>query len=285
LCCPKKPPRSRGGFPFLYWIKMKIPIFQVDAFSEKPFSGNPAAVCLLGEEKDDNWLLSMAAEMNLSETAYLWKLKNGYQLRWFTPTTEVDLCGHATLASAHILWETGRLGIDNLAEFSTLSGVLRAERKGDWMELNFPAEPEQFANIPPELSQALKILPEYYGKNRMDGLVLLKSEEEVLNLQPDFETLSKIEVRGIIATAPSSSKDFDFVSRFFAPRFGIEEDPVTGSAHCCLGPFWGKRLQKKELIARQLSSRGGIVRMTLEENRVVLAGKAVTVFNGELVIP
>jgi PhzF family phenazine biosynthesis protein len=264
---------------------MKIPIFQVDAFSEKPFTGNPAAVCLLEEEKDDNWLRNMAVEMNLSETAYLWKLENGYRLRWFTPTTEVDLCGHATLASAHILWETGCIEINDLAEFSTLSGTLKAEKKGDWIELDFPAELEEFTEIPPELSQALKASPEYYGKNRMDGLVLLKSEEEVLNLRPDFEALRKIEVRGIIVTAPSSSKDYDFVSRFFAPRFGIEEDPVTGSAHCCLGPFWGKRLKKKELIARQLSPRGGVVRMSLKENRVVLAGKAVTIFNGELAIP
>jgi len=263
---------------------MKIPIFQVDAFSEKPFSGNPAAVCLLEEEKDDKWLRNMAAEMNLSETAYLWKLKNGYRLRWFTPTKEVDLCGHATLASAHILWEAGYLNKEGLAEFSTLSGILKAERKGDWIELDFPVELEEPAQIPPELSQALKASSEYYGKNRMDGLVLFKSEEEVLNLRPDFEALRKIEVRGIIVTAPSSSKDYDFVSRFFAPRFGIEEDPVTGSAHCCLGPFWGKRLNKKELIARQLSTRGGVVRMILNENRVVLSGKAVTVFNGELAI-
>jgi PhzF family phenazine biosynthesis protein len=166
-----------------------------------------------------------------------------------------------------------------------LSGTLKAEKKGGWIELDFPAELEQSAEIPRALSQALKTSPEYYGENRIDGLVLLKSEEEVLNLRPDFETLSKIEVRGIIVTAPSSSKDYDFVSRFFAPRFGIEEDPVTGSAHCCLGPFWGNRLKKNELIARQLSPRGGVVRMSLKENRVILAGKAVTVFNGELAIP
>lgn len=263
---------------------MKIPIFQVDAFSEKPFSGNPAAVCILEEEKDEDWLLNMAAEMNLSETAYLWKIDNGYQLRWFTPTLEVDLCGHATLASAHILWETGHLDSKDVAEFSTLSGILKATQEEGWIELDFPAELEESAAIPTELFQALKISPEYYGKNRMDGLVLLQSEEEVLNLQPDFEILSKIDVRGIIVTAPSSSKDFDFVSRFFAPRFGIEEDPVTGSAHCCLGPFWGKRLRKEELIARQLSPRGGVVRMDLKGNRVILAGKAVTVFKGELAI-
>jgi PhzF family phenazine biosynthesis protein len=264
---------------------MKTPIFQVDAFSEKPFTGNPAAVCLLEEEKDDNWLLDMAAEMNLSETAYLWKLENGYRLRWFTPTTEVDLCGHATLAAAHILWETGRLDSEEWVEFSTLSGILTAKQKEGWIELDFPAEIEEFAEIPSELEQALKVSPEYFGKNRIDGLVLLRSEEEILNLKPDFEVLSKIEVRGIIATAPSSSKDFDFVSRFFAPRFGINEDPVTGSAHCCLGPFWGNRLGKDELVARQLSPRGGIVRMILKGDRVVLAGKAVTVLNGQLAVP
>ncbi len=264
---------------------MGVPIFQVDAFSEKPFSGNPAAVCILEEEKDDNWLRSLAAEMNLSETAFLWKIENGYRLRWFTPTEEVDLCGHATLASAHILWETGRLRVEDCAEFSTLSGVLKAGKKGDWIELDFPSEVEESSEIPSELARALKASPQYYGKNRIDGLTLMNSEEEVLNLRPDFEILSKIEVRGIIATAPSSSQDFDFVSRFFAPRFGINEDPVTGSAHCCLGPFWGNRLGKTELIARQLSPRGGIVRMTLKGNRIILAGKAVTIFNGELAIP
>ncbi len=263
---------------------MRIPIFQVDAFSEKPFSGNPAAVCILEEEKDDGWLRSMAAEMNLSETAYLWKLESGYRLRWFTPTEEVDLCGHATLASAHILWETGRLNVENCAEFSTLSGTLKAKKKADWIELDFPSEVEEPSEVPPELTEALKVSPQYYGKNRMDGIVLLKSENEVLNLRPDFETLSKVEVRGIIVTAPSSSKDFDFVSRFFAPRFGINEDPVTGSAHCCLGPFWGNRLGKIELKARQLSSRGGVVRMVLKKNRTILSGRATTIFNGELTI-
>ncbi len=264
---------------------MKIPIFQVDAFSEKPFSGNPAAVCLLEEEKDDNWLRDMAAEMNLSETAYLWQLEKGYRLRWFTPTAEVDLCGHATLASAHVLWETRRIDSEEMVEFSTLSGTLKAKQKEGWIELDFPAENEESAPIPLELEQALKISPEYFGKNRMDGLVLLRSEEEILKLKPDFEILSQIEVRGIIATAPSSSKDFDFVSRFFAPRFGINEDPVTGSAHCCLGPFWGNKLGKNELVARQLSPRGGVVRTILKGDRVVLAGKAVTVFNGQLAVP
>ena len=263
---------------------MKIPIFQVDAFSGKPFSGNPAAVCLLEEEKDDNWLRNLAAEMNLSETAFIWLLENGFKLRWFTPSDEVDLCGHATLASAHVLWETNLLGPEQMAEFSTLSGVLTAKRRGDWIEMDFPAEPDVSEKIPQQLAKALKISPKYYGKNRIDGLVLLESEDEVLNLKPDFEILSQIDVRGIIVTAASSSNDFDFVSRFFAPRFGINEDPVTGSSHCCLGPFWGNRLGKSELIARQLSSRGGVVQMTLKDNRVILAGEAITIFKGELAV-
>ena len=263
---------------------MGIPIFQVDAFSGKPFSGNPAAVCLLEDEKDDNWLRNLAAEMNLSETAFIWPLENGFKLRWFTPTDEVDLCGHATLASAHILWETSLLGPEQVAEFSTLSGVLTARRREDWIEMDFPAESETSDKVPSQLAEALKISPKYYGKNRVDGLVLLESEEEVLNLKPDFETLGQIEVRGIIVTAPSSSNDYDFVSRFFAPRFGINEDPVTGSAHCCLGPFWGNRLGKKQLIARQVSPRGGVVQMTLKDDRVILAGEALTIFKGELAV-
>ncbi len=257
-------------------------IFQVDAFASKPFSGNPAAVCILAGSRPDEWMKNVAAEMNLSETAFLLQHEKGFDLRWFTPTVEVDLCGHATLASAHILWEQGYLKLGEQARFHTRSGLLTADRKGEWIELNFPAEPEAAAQPPGELLEGLGVTPLYVGKNRMDYLVEVASEEELRALRPDLALLAKLPVRGIMVTSRSASKEYDFVSRFFGPAAGIGEDPVTGSAHCCLGPYWQKKLNKNEFLAYQASARGGVVKVRVEGERVCLGGQAVTVLEGEL---
>ncbi|MFQ5779037.1 MAG: PhzF family phenazine biosynthesis protein [Terriglobia bacterium] len=262
---------------------MGIPILHVDAFTSKPFAGNPAAICLLPEPRSEDWMRSVAGEMNLSETAFLLRQADGFKLRWFTPKVEAELCGHATLASAHALWEWGELEAGAQARFHTRSGLLTAERKGDWIELNFPAEREQPAPAPPELARALGAQPTYVGKNRMDYLVEVESEEVVRALRPDFALLERVAARGVIVTSRSASSEFDFVSRFFGPQSGVPEDPVTGSAHCCLGPYWQKKLNKGEFVAYQASARGGLVRVRLEGDRVRLGGQAVTVLRGELV--
>ncbi len=262
---------------------MKTIIFQVDAFTDKPFAGNPAAVCILDEPHDDAWMQNVAKEMNLSETAFLYKQKDGFNLRWFTPAVEVDLCGHATLAGAHVLWEAGYLKPDQQARFYTRSGLLTAKRIGGWIELDFPAEPEEKASAPPQLASALGVAPKYVGRNRFDYLVEVDLEETVRNLKPDFALLEKIPARGVIVTSLATSQEYDFISRFFAPRAGINEDPVTGSAHCCLAPFWSKRLHKNELVAYQASARGGILRLRLSGERVYISGQAVTVLRGELI--
>lgn len=257
-------------------------IYQVDAFTDKPFTGNPAGVCILSEAPDESWMQNVACEMNLSETAFLLKQEDGFNLRWFTPAVEVDLCGHATLASAHILWETGQLKPEEQVRFHTRSGLLTAERKGDWIEMNFPATPEEPTEAPAGLIEALGVPATYVGKNRFDYLVEVDSEEVVRNMQPDFTLLAKVEARGIMVTSIPSKLDYDFVSRFFAPQVGINEDPVTGSAHCSLGPYWSKRLEKNEFVACQASARGGIIRVRVDGERVYLGGQAVTVLRGEL---
>lgn len=261
---------------------MAIEIFQVDAFTDKPFSGNPAAVCVLDEPAKEEWMQNVAAEMNVSETAFLHPEGDGYRLRWFTPTTEVELCGHATLASAHILWETGMLGRDETAEFHTLSGVLTAKRRGDLIELDFPSEPETEAEASAGLLESLGIKPLYVGKNRLDYIVEVESEEIVRNLRPDFSVLKKVPARGVMVTSVSDSAEYNFVSRFFGPAAGIDEDSATGSAHCCLGPYWEKRLGKSEFVAYQASPRGGVVHVSVKGDRVLIAGRAVTVMRAEL---
>lgn len=225
---------------------------------------------------------NVAQEMNLSETAFLLKEGNLFHLRWFTPTIEVDLCGHATLASAHMLWEWGILKTDKQARFQTKSGLLAARKKRGWIELDFPAEPEKEARLPPALRKALGVTPKYTGKNRFDYLIEVDSEATLRALKPDFALLATIPCRGVIVTSRSNSDPFDFVSRAFAPRAGINEDPVTGSAHCCLGPFWKKRFGKNTFLAYQASARGGVVRVRLAGDRVHLGGKAVTVSRGTL---
>jgi PhzF family phenazine biosynthesis protein len=225
---------------------------------------------------------AVAAEMNLAETAFLVKQRDGYWLRWFTPTVEVDLCGHATLASAHVLWEEGLLEPSQQARFQTRSGLLTADRRGDWIELDFPATLEQPADPPPGLAEALGADPVYVGRNRFDFLVELHSDATVRALQPDVHSLRTLGARGVIVTSRAAAPPYDVVSRFFAPGSGIDEDPVTGSAHCCLGPFWSARLGKRVLRAYQASPRGGALEVEVAGDRVLLRGKAVTVLHGEL---
>ena len=262
---------------------MSVPLFQVDAFTDRPFSGNPAAVCLLPAPQPDAWMQAVAAEMNLSETAFLVQEGDGYRLRWFTPKVEVDLCGHATLASAHVLWTEGRVPVERRSTSTPRSGLLTAVRRGELIELDFPLDPPSVSSPPPDLLPALGVAAQYVGKGRFDFLVEVGSEDVVRSLTPDFVRLGQIEVRGVIVTARSSSPDYDFVSRFFAPGAGINEDPVTGSAHCCLSAYWQERLGKTEFTAYQASARGGVVQVRVSGERAYLGGRAITVLRGELV--
>lgn len=254
------------------------PMYIADAFTDAPFRGNPAAVCFPGEV-DDAWMAHVAAEMNLSETAFLWPEGEGWRLRWRTPTVEVDLCGHATLASAHVLWSTGRLASDAVARFQTRSGALTATRVGDAIELDFPATRIAPAEAPPALLEALGVDGEVLRAGP-DWMVVLPDEASVRAVAPDFRRLRSIDVRGVMVTAPGD--EASFVSRFFAPGSGIDEDPVTGSAHCALCPYWSERLGKAQMTARQLSARGGRLDVELRGDRVVLQGQAVTILEGNL---
>lgn len=262
---------------------MGIAITQVDSFTKRPFAGNPAAVCLLAFPHDEPWMQFVAREMNLSETAFLVQRDDGFDLRWFTPTMEVDLCGHATLASAHVLWEEGHLKLNQSARFHTRSGLLTVEKKGDWIEMDFPATPAVPIARVETLESGLGVKAEYVSRSRFDYLVEVDGEDEVRKLDPDFSVLRGLKVRGVIVTSRASGSEYDFVSRFFAPGSGIDEDPVTGSTHCCLGPFWKDRLGRDDLIGYQASARGGFVRTHCVGDRVQISGQAVTVLRGELV--
>ena len=260
---------------------MAVPLYIVDAFAAKPFAGNPAAVCFPDRVYGDAWHQAVAAEMNLSETAFVVPHPEGFGLRWFTPLAEVDLCGHATLASAHILWETGRLAEIEPAVFWTRSGRLTCRRTHQRISMDFPAEVAAQVDAPPGLVEGLGVQPLWIGRNRMDYVALLESEDVVRELAPVMAELGKVATRGIIVTAKSSDP-YDFVSRAFFPRLGVPEDPVCGSAHCCLGPFWRERLGKNDLIGHQISKRGGVVGASCAGERVTLSGTAVTVLKGEL---
>jgi PhzF family phenazine biosynthesis protein len=260
-----------------------VPLVQVDAFTGAPFGGNPAAVCLLAGPADETWMQDVAREMNLSETAFLYPEGTAYRLRWFTPTVEVDLCGHATLASAHVLWETGRVRPGTRIDFQTKSGRLSAERQEGWIELDFPARPVEPVEAPPDLLAALGVPARFVGRNRLDYLVEVEGESVVCALRPDVTRLASLPVRGVMVTSSADDPRYDFVSRFFAPGSGIAEDPVTGSAHCALGPYWTPRLGKEQLLGYQASARGGTVRVRVAGDRVRLGGQAVTVLRGELV--
>lgn len=262
---------------------MPQPIVQVDAFTARPFAGNPAAVCLLPAAAEAMWMQEVAREMNLSETAFLHRADDGFALRWFTPEVEVDLCGHATLASAHVLWEDGHLAPDEEARFHTRSGLLTCRREEDgWITMDFPAKPEREGEPPAGLERALGAAPVHVRWSHFDLLVELGSEEDVRALRPDLGLLASVQARGVIVTARATTEGFDFVSRFFAPRVGVDEDPVTGSAHCVLAPFWSRRLGKAEMVGFQASRRGGVVRVRAAGDRVHLGGQAVTVLRGEL---
>lgn len=262
---------------------MALPLFQVDAFTDRPFAGNPAAVCLLDGPRDARWMQQVAAEMNLSETAFVLPRQDGWELRWFTPTTEVDLCGHATLASAHVLWETGHLAPDRTARFHTRSGLLTATRRDGWIELDFPCMLPEAIAPPAGLAEALGVAPRQVARVPLGYLVEVEHAAQVRHLRPDRERLCVLGVEGVIVTSRGDDAPYQIVSRFFAPAIGIDEDPVTGAAHCALAPYWSARLGTHELLAYQASARGGVVRVRLAGERVRLGGQAVTVLRGTLV--
>lgn len=264
---------------------MSVELHQIDAFTPKPFGGNPAAVVMLPQAAPVAWMQAVAAEMNLSETAFLVPTGAAYGLRWFTPTVEVDLCGHATLASAHALWETGRLSASDEARFDTRSGRLTCRRVGEWIEMDFPADPPHEVEPPEGLLPALGVKrAAFVGRDSFDYLVEVGSEFELRTIHPDLEALRAHGRRGVIVTAAGSG-GYHFMSRFFAPAEGIGEDPVCGSAHCCLAPYWGEKLGLTEMLGYQASARGGVVRVRTVGDRVVLGGQAVTVLRGELLPP
>lgn len=261
----------------------RVPCWQVNAFTPRPFAGNPAAVCWLEQDVPDHWMQAVAAEMNLAETAFVRPRDGEYELRWFTPQVEVDLCGHATLASAHALWTAGLVDTSGPIRFLTRSGLLLCTRQGRQIELDFPALPATAADPQQGLLESLGVdSPEFVGRTKFDTLVQLRSADEVRSLQPDFRKLVRIPTRGVIVTALSDNPQYDFVSRFFASSVGIDEDPVCGSAHCSLAPFWAGLLGKQEFTAHQASARGGVLRLKCNGDRVVLGGEAVLIWRGEV---
>jgi PhzF family phenazine biosynthesis protein len=257
-------------------------IFQIDAFTDAAFKGNPAGVCLLERDADDTWMQNVAAEMNVSETAFVRRNGDEWWLRWFTPTIEVALCGHATLATAHALLEERLLSAGRTARFHTKSGLLTTTQAGDLIEMDFPAKPTAPCAPPEGLIEGLGTQPVRVSRNEFDYLVEMANEEDVRSLTPDHALLRSLPVRGVIVTSRASTAGFDFVSRFFAPGSGVDEDPVTGSAHCALGPYWAPRFGKSDFTAFQASRRGGVLRVNVAGDRVTLAGRAVTVLRGEL---
>ena len=257
-------------------------LYQVDAFASELFTGNPAGVCILESWLPEETMQAIALENNLAETAFAVRVGECYEIRWFTPEVEVELCGHATLASAHILWEQGILAPESPARFHTRSGLLSAVRKDAWIEMDFPAEPETLADFPSDIFKAFGADARYVGKNRFDFLLEFESDETIRKMAPNFSLLSHVSSRGFIVTSTSDSDQYDFMSRFFAPAAGINEDPVTGSAHCCLGPYWAEKLGKNELTGYQASKRGGVVKVRVGDERVYLSGQAITVMRATL---
>ncbi|QEG00320.1 putative isomerase YddE [Stieleria maiorica] len=266
-----------------------IPIWQVDAFADRPFAGNPAAVCLLEAARDAEWMQNVATEMNLSETAFVVPTgrPNEFHLRWFTPAVEVDLCGHATLAAAHVLIQQGHVDASQPISFQTRSGRLNCQSLGASITMDFPATPPtgqiDSATLA-DLRDALGVATEFVAKSREDIFVVVDSQRTVHAVSPNFNRLGQIETRGVIVTAASTDPGIDFVSRFFAPRCGINEDPVTGSAHCCLAPYWSEQFGRASLTGYQASPRGGVVQTRVEGDRVRLTGRAVTVMEARFLI-
>jgi len=263
---------------------MNKPIFQVDAFANKPFCGNPAGVVLLGEEKADEWMLSIAREMNLSETAFVIGEKPPYNLRWCTPKVEVELCGHATLSAAHILYEREIVEKSELIKFATRSGVLTTSYIDGWIEMDFPSFAADKAIPRSAIGRALKCEPTEIYNSGENIMTVFNDPEKIYSLSPDFDLINQLNAQGVIATSLSDVAEFDFISRYFAPRVGIDEDPVTGSAHCSLGPYWGEILNKNVLRAKQVSDRGGELQIRIKNGRTFIRGQAVTVFSGTIQI-
>jgi predicted PhzF superfamily epimerase YddE/YHI9 len=262
---------------------MSWTIFQVDAFADRPFAGNPAGVCILERAAPERWMQAVAAEMNVAETAFLVRRDDGsFDLRWFTPAVEIDLCGHATLASAHVLWEQGILTAGERARFHTNSGELTAWRDGEMIRMDFPGQPVVPSEAPTTLHTALDVPFSFAGKNKVNWLVEVADETAVLALRPEMRSLATVSSCGVIVTAPSNIPERDFVSRYFAPAAGVDEDPVTGSAHCALAPYWAAKLGKNTLTGYQASKRGGTVWCSVKDDRVVLGGRAITVLRATL---
>lgn len=265
-------------------VLLPTPITVIDAFTDRPFAGNPAGVCIYEDDRPSGWLHSVAKELNLSETAFLRRRPDGdWSLRWFTPADEEKLCGHATLAASHHLMESGRVPAGSTIRYHTLSGVLTAQRQGNAIILDFPAEPPRKIAIPTGLAEALGAKVLAAGQNRLDIFAEVADEATVRALAPSMDKVDAFEARGIVVTARGDTGgQYDIVSRFFAPRCGIAEDPVTGSAHCGLGPWWMERLGRNTMLAYQASARGGTLRVTVNGDRCLLEGTAVTIWKGEL---
>lgn len=261
---------------------MSIPIFQVDAFTSELFKGNPAAVCVLQEPADPVWMQNVAREMNLSETAFVSPREDGYGLRWFTPEAEVELCGHATLSSAHVLWQAGYVSQGEKIRFHSLSGKLVASRHKEWIELDFPSATVIPGDISEEILAALGPVPEIILRSGDKWLLEYADENDIYTMKPDFIALKQRSGRGLIVTARSEKPGIDFISRYFAPWIGVNEDPVTGSSHTILGPYWGQKLRKSHLVAWQASARGGLLKIRVSGERTYISGQAVTVFSGQL---
>ncbi len=260
-----------------------VKCWQIDAFTDRPFRGNSAAVCWLEEDVAEDWMQSVAAEMNLAETAFVQRQSEGYRLRWFTPLVEVPLCGHATLASAHALWTERLHARDQPIHFHTQSGLLTCTWQNELITMDFPATPATAVEPPVGLLESLRVTPIFVGKTQFDHLVVVEDAQQVRTLAPDLERLKAVATRGVMVTSLSDDPQYDFISRFFAPAVGINEDPVTGSAHCCLGPYWATELGKTSLTALQASAREGAIQVQVDQERVYLGGQAVTVLRGELV--
>jgi PhzF family phenazine biosynthesis protein len=260
---------------------MKIVLFQVDAFTDELFHGNPAAICMLDEWLDEDLMQKIAMENNLSETAFVVKKNDQFQIRWFTPIAEVDLCGHATLATAHVIFNEYTHNKNVIIFNSIHSGILKVKKDGEYLTLDFPAQKIIKAIPPDDLIEAIGKEPIEIYKGKTDYLLVYQNEKEIQTISPDFTALSKIKVRGVIVTAKGAH--YDFVSRFFAPKIGVNEDPVTGSAHTILIPYWRKKLNKNELVAKQLSIRQGIMKCRQNKNRVYISGKAITYLKGEII--
>lgn len=257
---------------------MELNLYQIDTFTDTPFEGNPAAVIPLETWLPDNTMQSIAEENNLSETVFFVPKDNGFHLRWFTPKTEVDLCGHATLAVAYVLFNILGHNKDRI-EFESKSGVLTVLKKDDWLVMDFPAQTPVPCNVPYEIVKAFDRAPIECLRSE-DYIVVFETEGDILSIKPDLAYLKKLDLRGVIIT--SRSREYDFVSRFFAPKYGIDEDPVTGSAHTQLIPYWARKLEKTEMKAKQVSSRGGELVCELQNDRVLISGKAVKFLEGKI---